>query len=82
MPGKMNDKRNKTSESIDTDAALEQELSRERAEGQDSIGDGGKNRTLSGSSSWETLPENADAGERTPKSDKQSGTGSSKRGKK
>lgn len=67
----MTDKKteNKSGDPTDTDDSLQKELSREAAEGADSIGDVGSNRTLSGSSSWETLP---DAGE-TPKSDKKSG---------
>lgn len=40
----------------DTEADLQEELRREAAEGGDSVGDVGSNRTLSGSSSWETLP--------------------------
>jgi len=75
MPDKMNDKRNKTSESADTDASVQEELSRESAEGQDSIGDVGSNRTLSGSSSWETLPEKSDGS--ATKSGKQSGNAAS-----
>lgn len=40
----------------DTEAGLQEELRREAAEGGDSVGDVGSNRTLSGSSTWETLP--------------------------
>ena len=40
----------------DTEAGLQEELHREAAEGGDSVGDVGSNRTLSGSSTWETLP--------------------------
>lgn len=40
----------------DSEANLQKELSRETAEGADSVGDVGSNRTLTGSSSWETLP--------------------------
>ena len=38
------------------DARLQEELNRESEEGEDSIGDVGANRNLSGSSTWETLP--------------------------
>jgi hypothetical protein len=47
------------------DAGLQEELNREAAEGKDSLGDVGSNRNLSGSSTWETLPE-----EKTPLKDK------------
>ena len=49
----------KGGKSGDTDASLQKELSREAAEGADSIGDVGSNRTVSGSSTWETLPDDA-----------------------
>lgn len=51
----------------DTDAALQRELARERAEGRDAIGDVAANRNLTGSSTWETLPAvpNADGGPAT-----------------
>jgi hypothetical protein len=62
MADKQNDQRNKGSNSTDNDAGLQNELSREAAEGKDSIGDVGENRTLSGSSSWETLPDDASGG--------------------
>ncbi len=73
MPDKMNDKRNKNSAAADTDESVQEELARESEEGQDSIGDVGSNRTLSGSSSWETLPK-SDATGSAPKSGKQGGT--------
>jgi hypothetical protein len=41
----------------DSEKALQEELRREAAEGQESIGDAGRNSNLWGSSSWETLPE-------------------------
>jgi hypothetical protein len=85
MTGKMNDKRNKATESADTEESLQQELSRETTEGEDSIGDIRSNRTVTGSSSWETLPAKPDAGRSAPKSGKPSGKSSStppKRGKK
>jgi hypothetical protein len=68
MTDKNNDTRKEIAEPADTDAGLQEELSREAAEGADSIGDVGSNRTLSGSSSWETLPDGA--GGANPKPDK------------
>jgi len=44
----------------DTDAAIQEELQREEAEGKRLIGDEAKNRNVSGSSTWETLPDPAD----------------------
>jgi hypothetical protein len=84
MTAKKNDKPNKASDAGDTDASLQNELSRETAEGADSVGDVGSNRTLSGSSSWETLPDKADAGGSTTKSGKEAGkpSGAPGRGKK
>ena len=66
MTDSNNDTRNKSSESRDTEESLEKELSREAAEGADSIGDVGSNRTLSGSSSWETLPDKGATGAAPP----------------
>jgi hypothetical protein len=62
MTDKKKDNRNKGSKPADTDASLQEELSRETAEGADSIGDVGSNRTVSGSSSWETLPDETAGG--------------------
>lgn len=73
MTDKKNDARNKSAESGDTDESVQKELSREEAEGADSIGDVGSNRTLSGSSSWETLPEEADGSGGTSKQGQQPG---------
>lgn len=42
----------------DEKEALQKELQRETKEGKDSVGDVSENRTLSGSSTWDTLPEN------------------------
>ncbi|MFL5526419.1 MAG: hypothetical protein ACJ79I_08330 [Gemmatimonadaceae bacterium] len=56
----------------DTEESLEKELSREAAEGADSIGDIAENRTLSGSSSWETLPDGDATGGRGSKSEEES----------
>jgi hypothetical protein len=44
-----------TQRAQDDQAALERELSREAAEGQEAIGDMRENRNLSGSSTWETM---------------------------
>ena len=44
----------------DDDAALQEELRREAAEGKGLTGDAAQNRNLSGSSTWETLPDPAD----------------------
>ena len=68
-----NDARNKSGDPGDTDDSVQKELSREEAEGADSIGDVGENRTLSGSSSWETLPDGEKSGKdsgNSPKQDK------------
>jgi hypothetical protein len=46
-----------TEPASDTDDAVQEELAREAAEGKDLIGDEAKNRNLSGSSTWETLPD-------------------------
>jgi hypothetical protein len=73
MADKKNDTRNKTGEPSDTEESLENELSREAAEGADSIGDVASNRTLSGSSSWETLPDGSADGGRATKSGENSG---------
>jgi hypothetical protein len=69
MTDRKNDAGNESGDAADTDASLQNELSREAEEGADSIGDVGSNRTLSGSSSWETLPEQAagkDSGQAPP----------------
>jgi hypothetical protein len=44
----------------DSNEKLQEELARESKEGRDSIGDVGSNRTVSGSSSWDTLTDNAE----------------------
>ena len=41
---------------VGEDTSLQKELNRESREGDDSVGDVGSNRNLSGSSTWETLP--------------------------
>jgi hypothetical protein len=45
----------------DSEEALQAELRREAAEGSGTIGDTNSNRNLTGSSTWETLPESSDA---------------------
>jgi hypothetical protein len=62
MADKQNDQRNKRTDSAESEAGLQKELAREAGEGKDSIGDVGENRTLSGSSTWETLPDDASGG--------------------
>jgi hypothetical protein len=42
---------------VDAEAPIQEELRREAAEGKGLIGDEAKNRNLTGSSTWETLPE-------------------------
>lgn len=49
------------SELGDSKSDVQRELRREETEGSDAIGDVASNRNLSGSSTWETLPESADA---------------------
>ncbi|HST08724.1 MAG TPA: hypothetical protein VLJ83_11185 [Gemmatimonadaceae bacterium] len=71
MADKKKANRNTGGKPGDTEASLQNELSREAAEGADSIGDVGSNRTVSGSSSWETLP-NA-SGKTAPKPGDKSG---------
>jgi hypothetical protein len=72
MTDRKNDKRSKSGKAGDTEASLQSELSREAAEGSDSIGDVASNRTVSGSSTWETLPDRSAGGARAPKSGKKS----------
>jgi hypothetical protein len=45
------------SDSSDSEKALQEELRREAAEGKGSVGDAAKNSNLTGSSTWETLPD-------------------------
>ena len=62
MPGKEQDRKTQKDSigsQTDNEARLQEELSRESSEGADSIGDVSSNRTLSGSSTWETLPDDA-----------------------
>jgi hypothetical protein len=73
MADKKNNTRNKSGKPGDTDADVQDELARESTEGADSIGDVGSNRTVTGSSSWETLPGKAVGGGGASKPGKQSG---------
>ena len=57
MTDKKGKQSGKTGTTVDSEVSLQKELARETAEGRDSIGDIGSNRTLTGSSTWETLPE-------------------------
>jgi hypothetical protein len=56
MPDQNQRKDRSTGTGNDEDGRLQEELNRESEEGDDSIGDVGSNRNLSGSSTWETLP--------------------------
>ncbi len=51
----------KAGKPADSEASLQEELNRETAEGAGSVGDVGSNRTVSGSSTWETLPDKNEA---------------------
>ena len=61
MSDKTSDERNDANSTSDTQSdsekALQEELRREAAEGKSSVGDAGRNNNLSGSSTWETLPD-------------------------
>ncbi|MGH7622044.1 MAG: hypothetical protein ACREMU_06855, partial [Gemmatimonadaceae bacterium] len=60
MPDNKNtpDKKNGSPETqSEGEKELQEELRREAAEGKGSVGDAGDNRNLSGSSTWETLPD-------------------------
>ena len=54
----------RTERSGDSQAAVDQEILRETAEGSGVVGDMASNRNLSGSSTWTTLPVSADADRR------------------
>ena len=60
MTDNENDAGKKGDAMSDSEKALQEELRREAAEGKGSVGDAGKNSNLSGSSTWETLPEGKD----------------------
>lgn len=59
----MSDKKNESGKKgasdsqSDSEKALQEELRREASEGKGSVGDAAKNSNLSGSSTWETLPD-------------------------
>jgi hypothetical protein len=57
MSDNKNEARSKADAQSDSEKALQEELRREAAEGKGSIGDAGKNNNLTGSSTWETLPD-------------------------
>ncbi|HMG71204.1 MAG TPA: hypothetical protein VK544_08825 [Gemmatimonadaceae bacterium] len=57
MTDKKGKQSGKSATTVDSEVSLQKELARESAEGADSIGDIGSNRTLTGSSTWETLPD-------------------------
>jgi hypothetical protein len=57
MSDKLKDENSNADTQSDSEKALQEELRREAAEGKSSVGDAGKNNNLSGSSTWETLPE-------------------------
>jgi hypothetical protein len=57
MSGEQNDENNTSNTQSDSEKALQEELRREAAEGKESVGDAGRNSNLSGSSTWETLPD-------------------------
>ena len=50
-------KKNASDSTSDSEKALQEELRREAAEGKGSVGDAAKNSNLTGSSTWETLPD-------------------------
>lgn len=59
MSDKKNDsgKKGASESQSDSEKALQEELRREAAEGKGSVGDAARNSNLSGSSTWETLPD-------------------------
>ena len=63
----MSDSNPKRSSASDTEEALQAELQREAKEGRGSAGDVSENRTLSGSSSWDTLPDDKAPGGSNPR---------------
>jgi hypothetical protein len=52
-----NDANSTSNTQSDSEKALQEELRREAAEGKGSVGDAARNNNLSGSSTWETLPD-------------------------
>jgi len=67
MSDNKNDAGNKSDAQSDSEKALQEELRREAAEGKGSVGDAGKNNNLSGSSTWETLPDADDSSSQADK---------------
>jgi hypothetical protein len=57
MSDEKNDANNASSTQSESEKALQEELRREAAEGKGSVGDAARNNNLSGSSTWETLPD-------------------------
>lgn len=57
MSDRKNDAGGKQDQQGDSEDALQEELRREASERKDAIGDVDSNRNLSGSTTWETLPE-------------------------
>jgi len=60
MPDNQNDPQKKSASpdaQSDGEKELQEELRREAAEGKGAVGDAASNRNLSGSSTWETLPD-------------------------
>jgi hypothetical protein len=54
------DQQKQTESDADSEASLQEELKREMKEGDRVIGDMAQDRNLSGSSTWETLPESSE----------------------
>jgi hypothetical protein len=84
MTDKKDRQSNKSRKQADTEGSLQKELARESAEGAHSIGDVGSNRTLTGSSTWETLPDESKAtapskGKGKPAGKRQGSAGAEKR---
>jgi hypothetical protein len=57
MSDNKNESGKKSSAKEDSEKALQDELRREASEGKGSVGDAAKNNNLTGSSTWETLPD-------------------------
>jgi len=57
MSDNKNESGKKSSTKEDSEKALQDELRREASEGKGSVGDAAKNSNLTGSSTWETLPD-------------------------
>ncbi|HMI58428.1 MAG TPA: hypothetical protein VK511_10285 [Gemmatimonadaceae bacterium] len=57
MSDNKNESGKKSSTKEDSEKALQDELRREASEGKGSVGDAAKNNNLTGSSTWETLPD-------------------------